>query len=172
MPGPTRIDDRAGYHSAGGSRMASLVGSVEWSRWIPPIEVRRMSPPARFAVVAARLALEDAALTPAPEPDAQMSVALATAFGPSSYTQRLLDQILDDGTGAASPALFTECVANAPASRVGVMLRACGPQHTIVEGEVGPLRALARGTADVRSGRSRSANSCLRPRDPRRRCVR
>lgn len=153
----TRIDDRSGNHPPDASRTASLVGPVDWSRWIAPVEARRMSPPARFAVAAARLALQDAGLTASPEPDPTVSVALATAFGPSSYTQRLLDQILDGGPPSASPALFAECVANAPASRVGVMLRACGPQHTIVEGEVGPLRALARGAADVRSGRSRAA---------------
>jgi len=37
------------------------------------------------------------------------------------------------------------------------MLRACGAQHTIVGGEAGPLRALARGAAEVRGGRSRAA---------------
>ena len=155
--GSARIDAKEGLHAADSARTAVLIGPVDWSRWISPAEARRMSPPARFAVVAARLAVEDAGFATSPEPDPTLSIALSTAFGPSSYTQRVLDQILDDGPATVSPALFTECVANAPASRVGLTLRARGPQHTIVAGEAGPLRALARGAADVKAGRARAA---------------
>ena len=53
--------------------------------------VRRMSRPSRFAVAAAKLALEHAGVEVPAEPDPSFGVTLSTAFGPSAYTQRLLD---------------------------------------------------------------------------------
>ncbi|MEM7482149.1 MAG: beta-ketoacyl synthase N-terminal-like domain-containing protein [Acidobacteriota bacterium] len=123
-------------------------------RWVPPLVGRRMSPPSRFALAAARLALEDAGLEPSEAADPATGVALATSFGPMSFTQRLLDQVFDEGPEAASPFLFTECVANAPAAQVSIQCRLAGPNHTLCQREAGPLLALARGAQELRSGRA------------------
>jgi 3-oxoacyl-[acyl-carrier-protein] synthase II len=146
----------------GGATSAVQVGQAALAEWLPPLVARRMSPPSRWAVAAAKMALADAGLgTPggggAAAPDPATAVALATSFGPVSYTQRLLDQILDEGPEAASPSLFTECVANAPAAQVAIQCRAAGRNHTICQREAGALTALARGAADVASGRAARA---------------
>jgi len=143
----------------GGATSAVQVGQAALAEWLPPLVARRMSPPSRWAVAAAKMALADAGLgTPggggAAAPDPATAVALATSFGPVSYTQRLLDQILDEGPEAASPSLFTECVANAPAAQVAIHCRAAGRNHTICQREAGALSSLARGAADVASGRA------------------
>ncbi len=151
------VDRSAGYHRPDGASTAALVEGLETSRWIPPLEARRMSAPSRFAVIAAREALAEAGLAVPAEPDPGVAVALATAFGPADWTQRLLDQLLREGPAAASPALFTESVVNAPAGRVALACRAAGANHTIVQGEAGPLLALARGAAEVAGGRARVA---------------
>ena len=144
----------------GGATSAVRVGEPALGEWLPPLVARRMSPPSRWAVAAAKMALADAGL-PVPdgpgEPDPAVAVALATSFGPMSTTQRLLDQILDEGPEAASPSLFTECVANAPAAQVAIHCRAAGRNHTICQREAGPLTALARGAAGVASGRAARA---------------
>ncbi len=156
-PYPVEVDGAAGYHGPSSARKACLVGEVDVTRWIPVLEARRMSPPSRFAVIASRAALLDAGLAPPSEPDPSIAIALASCFGPSSYTQLLLDQIFREGPEAASPALFTECVVNAPAARVALHVRARGPNFTLSQGEAGPLQAVARGAAELLAGRARLA---------------
>ena len=77
---------------------------------------------------------------------------LATAFGPASFTERLLRGSWPKGPEAASPFLFTECVANAPAAQVAIACRARGPNITVIQREAGPLLALGRGAAEVAAG--------------------
>ncbi len=151
-PRSTPIDRSTGHHAPQAACTAALVGDLDLRPFIPPLEARRMSPASRYAVVAARTALDDAGLDVRDESDAGIVVVVASAFGPAAFSQRLLDQILDEGPTVASPSLFTECVANAPAARVALACRATGPNLTIVQGEAGPLRAVAHGAAEVAAG--------------------
>lgn len=154
-PRLSEVDRSEGFHRPGSSRTAALVQDVAYNKWIPPMLARRMSPPSRFAVVAASLALEDAKLETPEERDPSVSVILATAFGPSSYTQRLLDQIFDESPEAISPFLFAECVANAPAAQVSIHVKATGANHTLSEDEAGQLLVVGRGASDIRAGKTR-----------------
>jgi len=153
----SEIDRSAGMHGERSARCAALVDPRALSGRIPPLEARRMSAPSRYAVVASRAALEDAGWEIPAEVDPRVCVAVATAFGPASFTQQLLDQILDEGPGAASPALFHECVANAPAGWVAITCRAAGSNQMIVQGETGPLLAVGRGATEVAAGKARAA---------------
>ncbi len=55
---PTEIDRSAGYHRQGPSaRLALRTTPPAASPWLQPGEARRMSPPSKLAVIAARLAL-------------------------------------------------------------------------------------------------------------------
>ncbi len=157
VPRVSPIDRSLGVHGPAAARNAALVDHAQLAGLIPPLSARRMSPPSRYAVIAAGAALRDAGLEVCPEPDPGMAVVVATALGPSSYSQRLLDQILDEGPAAASPALFSECVPNAPAAQAGLACRAQGPNVTIGQSEAGPLRAIARGAAMVARGNVRLA---------------
>ena len=149
----TELDRSAGYHLPQGSRSAALVGPVDLSPWLAPAAARRMSLPSRLAVASARMALEDAGL-PKADPDPPLTaVVLATALGPTTHTEKLLLQVMREGPETASPFLFAECVANAPAAQVAIACRAVGPNVTIAQREAGPLLALARGAAEVASGR-------------------
>jgi 3-oxoacyl-[acyl-carrier-protein] synthase II len=98
------------------------------------------------------MALEDAGI-PEGALAGELGVILATSFGPSSFTEGLLEQILQQGPHAASPFLFTESVANAPAAQIALAFRARGANLTVTQREAGPLLALARGTAEVARGR-------------------
>ena len=141
----------------GRARSAALVDPAVLEAVLRGRDTRRMSPPSRLALVAAAGALEEAGLAPTRDPDPDLAVVAAIAFGPSSFTTRLFDQILDEGPSAASPALFTECVANAAVAQVDAVARAGGPSYALAQGEAGPLRAVARAASEVALGRARRA---------------
>jgi len=149
------VDLSAGYHRPAGARLAALVMEADYQAWLPARLARRMSPPSRYSVVAAKIALERAGLEAEDEMD--LSVVISTSFGPSSYTEELLRQIFHDAPTAASPSLFTEAVANAPAAQVALSLKAYGPNLTITQREAGPLIALDHGVLDLQNGRAEKA---------------
>ena len=148
------VDRAAGYHRPGGARRALLTGGVSVAEWLAPGEARRMSPPSKLAVTAARMALVCAGFAGRRCDREETSVAISTAFGPSSYSEALLRQILFEGPEATSPFLFTESVANAPAAQIAILCRARGPSVTICQREAGALLAVGQGAADVASGRA------------------
>ena len=155
-PAARAIDRSEGFHGEGSARLAALVDPHHIQPLLPALEARRMSAPSQYAVVAARNALAEAGLGVPAEPDPSLAIVAATALGPASYTQKMFDQVLDEGPRAASPALFSECVANAPTARAAIACRAAGVNLTLAQGEAGPLRALARSVALVTSGRARA----------------
>ncbi|HEY6322287.1 MAG TPA: beta-ketoacyl synthase N-terminal-like domain-containing protein, partial [Thermoanaerobaculia bacterium] len=117
----------------------------------------RMGPPSRLAVAATRMALADAGLDPALLAGPGTAVVLSTAFGPCSFSEALLRQVLRDGPEAASPYLFTESVANAPAAQIAIACGARGANVTLCQREAGPLLAVARGAAEVAAGSAERA---------------
>jgi 3-oxoacyl-[acyl-carrier-protein] synthase II len=150
----SEVDLTAGYHRSAGARRACLVPSGQLGSWLSPGESRRMSPPSKLAVAASRMALRCAGLPDAGEEGT--AVVVATAFGPSSNTEALLKQILCDPE-SASPSLFTESVANAPAAQIAIAAHATGPSLTVCQREAGPLIALGRAAGEVAAGRARRA---------------
>ncbi len=154
----TEVDRSAGYHRAGSARSALLATGLDLQPLLPPGALRRMSPPARFAVAAARLALTDAGLDELPRAAfARTAVVAGTAFGPPWVTEQLLRQIFTLGPDAASPALFTESVASAAASQVALAFGARGPSLTLTGREASDLLALGEGLRLVRSGAAERA---------------
>jgi 3-oxoacyl-(acyl-carrier-protein) synthase len=153
---PTReVDCSAGYHLAGSARRACLLPPEQLGSWLSPGEARRMSPPSKLAVAAARMALRCAGL-PGTEEE-ETAVVVATAFGPSTNTEVLLKQILCEGPESASPSLFMESVANAPAAQIAIAARARGASLTVCQREAGPLIAVGRAAGEAACGRARRA---------------
>jgi 3-oxoacyl-[acyl-carrier-protein] synthase II len=150
-PLAVEVDRAAGYHRAGGARRAALVPPGQLAGWLSPAESRRMSPPSKLAVAASRMALRCAGLEAA---DPRTAVVIATAFGPSTNTEALLKQILFECPEAASPSLFMESVANAPAAQIAIALQARGASVTLCQREAGPLLALGAGAAEIAAGRA------------------
>lgn len=153
VSGTSEVDRSAGYHLSESSRRACLVSYPQLAAWVPPLEARRMSPPSKLAVAAARMALCCAGFEAKPE-ESETAVVISTSFGPSSYSESLLKQILFEGPEATSPSLFTESVANAPAAQIAITTRSRGPSLTVCQHEAGPLLAVERAAAAVLSGRS------------------
>jgi 3-oxoacyl-(acyl-carrier-protein) synthase len=154
----SEVDRAAGYHRAGGdggSRRAALLPAGHLTGWLSPAEARRMSPPSKLAVAASRMALcRSGQGEPGEAGDPRTAVVIATAFGPSTNTEALLKQILFEGPEAASPSLFMESVANAPAAQIAIALQARGASLTVCQREAGPLLALGLGAAEIAAGRA------------------
>jgi 3-oxoacyl-[acyl-carrier-protein] synthase II len=152
-PVPVPVDRAAGYHRRHGARTALAVGDADLGALVPAARARRMSPPARFAVAALRLALADAGLAELPGgAHADTGVVAGTAFGPAFVTELLLRQILHQGPDAASPVLFTESVASAAASQMALTLGARGPNLALTQREASDLLALAEATRLIETG--------------------
>jgi 3-oxoacyl-[acyl-carrier-protein] synthase II len=157
-PLAVEVDRAAGYHLPGGARRACLLPAGALAGWLSPAESRRMSPPSKLAVAASRMGLRCAGIDAADPADAAgeagTAVVIATAFGPSTNTETLLKQILFENPEAASPSLFMESVANAPAAQIAIALKARGASLTICQREAGPLIALGTGAAGIAAGRA------------------
>ncbi|MBL9079106.1 MAG: hypothetical protein JNL08_16500 [Planctomycetes bacterium] len=150
------IDRTAGYHRAASAQLVAACGALDLTPWVSPQAARRMSDLSLFAVAAARMALQQAGLDSVAGD--RTAVAFATAFGPGGFTEQLARQILEQGGKAASPFLFTDCVANAAAGQVAIDLGARGANLTLCQREAGPLLALEQGATEIASGR---ADFCL-----------
>src|SRR6476659_6145641 len=61
-PAFSEIDRSAGYHVDGSSRLAGRCRTADLGEWLKPAEARRMSPPSKLAVAAARMAVKDAGI--------------------------------------------------------------------------------------------------------------
>ena len=151
------VDRSAGFHRESSARRAGLVPDAAYGRWLAPAHARRMSPPSRMAVAAARMALESAGLSEDLVRGEGTAIALGTAFGCTTFTAKLLQQMAEGGPAAISPFLFMETVANAHAGQVALALGAQGPNWTLTQREASALFALGRGHDLVASGRARVA---------------
>jgi 3-oxoacyl-[acyl-carrier-protein] synthase II len=154
VPAPAEIDRSGGYHRRPGARRLLLAPMTALAPWLPPAEARRMSPPSRLAVAAARMALAEAAIAPEEVAGPATAVVIATSFGPSSFSEALVRQVLTEGPEAASPYYFTESVANAAAAQIAISCAARGANLTLCQREAGALLALGRGAAEVAAGRA------------------
>jgi len=156
-PATSEVDRTAGYHRPGTARTAALLPPLDLSPWLAPAAARRMGRPSRLAVAAARMAIADAGIDLGAPQRGPTAVAMATTFGSASSTEALLQEMRDSGPETASPFHFTECVANAPAAQVALSLQARGANLTLMQGEAGPLLALARAAREVGAGRAELA---------------
>jgi len=86
-----------------------------------------------------------------------LAICLSSVFGPSDFVNKLLIQILRESPMAASPFLFTDCVANAPSGQLAIAAGAHGANYTISQREAGPLMTMIQGTREVQSGRANAA---------------
>ena len=147
------LEEAFGFEPPGEAMVVLSLLAQTLREWLAPGEARRMSPPSKLAVAAARMALRAAGREDARCGDVAAGVTVATAFGPSSYSEALLRQILFEGPEATSPFYFTESVANAPAAQIAILCRAQGPSVTLCQREAGALLAVGHAAGEVAAGR-------------------
>jgi 3-oxoacyl-[acyl-carrier-protein] synthase II len=112
------------------------VGRVDLdpARFLNAKDRRRMDRLGIFAVVASRLALEDAGLEVTDEQRERIGVVFATGVGPMESMERFTRPLLEEGSRAANPAIFPNTVYNAAGGQVAMHLGAVGPASTVTAG--------------------------------------
>ena len=148
----TRLDPPVEGREPGAARDALLVGDAVLAERTPKGIDRRASRLSRMVLAAAAPLMDGSA-----QGHDDTAVILSTAFGAMAASESVLRSMRAEGPLATSPFTFTESVANAPAGQVAIRWGARGTNVTIVQGECGPLLALHRAAAEIRSGRARRA---------------
>ena len=122
---------------------------------IPPMQLRRLDRPSRFAWVAAHQAFQDAGLDPKAEGE-QIGIAVGTLTGGSEASEAFMRPYLQRGPEGASPMVFPNCVANAAAGHVALAFGLKGPSTTQLEREAGTLAALDQACRWLHSGMAKA----------------
>lgn len=113
--------------------------SVELAPHLSKREARRMDRLGIFAVVAAKVALNEAGLEVDDSNRERVGAIFATGLGPMETMERFARPLFDEGPIAANPALFPNTVYNAAGGQVAMRLGTIGPASTITSGHAAGL---------------------------------
>ena len=108
---------------------------------IPPMQLRRLDRPSRFAWVAAHQAFQDAGLDPRALGE-RFAVAVGTMTGGSEASEAFMRPYLQRGPEGASPLVFPNTVANAASGHLALAFGLKGPSATFVDRENAAFAAL------------------------------
>jgi 3-oxoacyl-[acyl-carrier-protein] synthase II len=127
---------------------AAVVRDFRARDFIAPMKLRRMNFLSRYAVAAAKLAIDDAG---AALPNSA-GIALGTSFGPMQTSVDYMQEYVEKGAAFASPQLFAESVANAPGSHIAIEHDLRGFNVTITQRESSALAAAMYASAQIVKG--------------------
>jgi 3-oxoacyl-[acyl-carrier-protein] synthase II len=140
--------------SAGLPTIAAQVRNFAAREFIASAHLRRMDRLSRMIVAAGRMACDDAHLVLGRVPPDRIAVVVGSALGNMSESAAHLDRVFIKGPGAASPMIFPNLVANAPASYLAMELGVTGVNLTVAQAEVSSEQAIILGSELVRAGRA------------------
>jgi 3-oxoacyl-[acyl-carrier-protein] synthase II len=124
---------------------------------IPPMQLRRLDRPSRFAWLAAHQAFQDAGLDPKAFGGERIGVAVGTLTGGDEASEAFMRPYLDKGPAGASPLVFPNCVANAASGHMAIAFGLKGPSSTHLDREAAAFSALDQALRWLRSGMSDAA---------------
>lgn len=131
---------------------AALVRDFQPRDYIAPMKMRRMNTLSRYAVAAARMAIDEHGPLPA-----ETGVAIGTAFGPVQTSVDYMREYVEKGAALAPPQLFAESVANAPGSHIAIEWGLRGFNVTITQRESSALAAAMYASSQIAKGTVRAA---------------
>lgn len=143
----------AGMQSDGWPRLAAAVGTFAAREFIASAHLRRMDPLSRMVVAACRMALDDAGVGDAVDPE-RAGIVVGSAIGDAAESTQQLDRLFLKGPAAVSPMLFPNLVLNAPASYAAMELGFTGVNFTVAQAEISGESAIALGADAIRAGRA------------------
>lgn len=118
---------------------------------IPPMQLRRLDRPSRFAWVAAHQAFLDAGLDPRSMGE-RIAVAVGTLTGGAEASEAFMRPYLLRGPEGASPMVFPNSVANAASGHLALAFGLKGPSATFVDRENATFAALEQAVRWIRAG--------------------
>src|SRR3982751_5209440 len=138
------------------SRVAAQVDDFDPVAWMPPKTARQLDRFSQFAMVAGRLALDDAALEPgargAAAPD-RIGIYLGSALGGIAYAEAQHEQYLDKGIRQVAPNLALAVFGGAAPANLGIALDVRGPILSTANSCASGAVALGEALQAIRDGR-------------------
>jgi 3-oxoacyl-[acyl-carrier-protein] synthase II len=142
--------------SAFRSQVAAQVDDFDPLAWMPPKTARQLDRFSQFGMVAGRLALDDAGLTPgrdgaaAPE---RIGIYLGSALGGIAYAEAQHERYLERGIRQVAPNLALAVFGGAAPANLGIALGVRGPILSTANSCASGAVALGEALGDLRDGR-------------------
>jgi 3-oxoacyl-[acyl-carrier-protein] synthase II len=153
------------------SQVAAQVDDFDPLAWMPPKAARQLDRFSQFGLVAGRLALEDAGLTPgaggAAAPD-RIGIYLGSALGGIAYAEDQHTRYLERGIRQVAPNLALAVFGGAAPANLGIALDVRGPILSTANSCASGAVALGEALGDLREGRvdAAIAGGCEIPLSP------
>src|SRR3954469_22806866 len=112
------------------SQVAAQVDDFDPLSWMPPKTARQLDRFSQFGLVAGRLALDDAGLTPGADGAAdptRIGIYLGSALGGIAYAEEQHERYLERGIRAVAPNLALAVFGGAAPANLGIALDVRGP---------------------------------------------
>ncbi len=153
------------------SHVAAQVDDFDPLAWMPPKTARQLDRFSQFGLVAGRLALDDAAMTPgaggaaAPE---RIGIYLGSALGGIAYAEEQHTRYLERGIRQVAPNLALAVFGGAAPANLGIALDVRGPILSTANSCASGAVALGEALGDLREGRvdAAIAGGCEIPLSP------
>jgi 3-oxoacyl-[acyl-carrier-protein] synthase II len=153
------------------SQVAAQVDDFDPLAWMPPKTARQLDRFSQFALVAGRLALDDARLAPgaggaaAPE---RIGIYLGSALGGIAYAEEQHTRYLERGIRQVAPNLALAVFGGAAPANLGIALDVRGPILSTANSCASGAVALGEALGDLREGRvdAAIAGGCEIPLSP------
>ncbi|MGH2476803.1 MAG: beta-ketoacyl-[acyl-carrier-protein] synthase family protein [Candidatus Limnocylindrales bacterium] len=153
------------------SQVAAQVDDFDPLAWMPPKTARQLDRFSQFAMVAGRLALDDAGLTPG-DPGApateRIGIYLGSALGGIAYAESQHERYLEKGIRQVAPNLALAVFGGAAPANLGIALDVRGPILSTANSCASGAVALGEALGDLREGRvdAAIAGGCEIPLSP------
>ncbi len=153
------------------SHVAAQVDDFDPLAWMPPKTARQLDRFSQFGMVAGRLALDDARLTPgadgAASPD-RIGIYLGSALGGIAYAEEQHARYLEKGIRQVAPNLALAVFGGAAPANLGIALDVRGPILSTANSCASGAVALGEALGDLREGRvdAAIAGGCEIPLSP------
>ena len=137
-------------------QVAAQVDDFDPLAWMPPKTARQLDRFSQFGLVAGRLALDDAGLTPgaggAADPQ-RIGIYLGSALGGIAYAEVQHEQYLETGIRQVAPNLALAVFGGAAPANLGIALDVRGPILSTANSCASGAVALGEALGDLREGR-------------------
>jgi len=153
------------------SQVAAQVDDFDPIAWMPPKTARQLDRFSQFGLVAGRLALDDARLTPGVRGGAdprRIGIYLGSALGGIAYAEEQHERYLARGIRGVAPNLALAVFGGAAPANLGIALDVRGPVLSTANSCASGAVALGEALGDLREGRvdAAIAGGCEVPLSP------
>ncbi|MGP1674193.1 MAG: beta-ketoacyl-[acyl-carrier-protein] synthase family protein [Candidatus Limnocylindrales bacterium] len=153
------------------SQVAAQVDDFDPLAWMPPKTARQLDRFSQFAMVAGRLALDDAGLTPGADGAAspeRIGIYLGSALGGIAYAEAQHERYLEKGIRQVAPNLALAVFGGAAPANLGIALDVRGPILSTANSCASGSVAIGEALGDLREGRvdAAIAGGCEIPLSP------